>query len=81
MSLETTQCSTLYFILSKTYRLALGPTQPPIQCIQGFLSTGVKQLCEFNYSPTSSAQVKNEWTYSSTPSVCLHGIQRHKFTF
>ena len=36
---------------------------------------------EVNHSPTSCAQVKNEWSYSSTPPVCLHGIQRDTFTF
>ena len=36
---------------------------------------GVKQLgCDFNHVPTFSAEVKNEWSYASTPPVCLRGM-------
>jgi hypothetical protein len=56
-------------------RLALGPTQPPIQWVPGTLSLGVKQLeCEADPSPPSSAEVKNAWSYTSTPPVHLHGV-------
>jgi hypothetical protein len=49
-------------------RTALGPTQPPIQWVPGALSLGVKQpVCEPDHSPPSSAEVKNEWSYTSTP--------------
>jgi hypothetical protein len=42
-------------------RPALGPTQPPIQCVPGDLSLGVNRPeCEADNSPTSSAEVK-EW--------------------
>jgi hypothetical protein len=52
----------------KTSRLVLGPTQPPIQWVPGTLSPGVKQMgCEAHRSPPSSAKVKNEWSYTSTP--------------
>jgi hypothetical protein len=27
----------------------------------------------------SSAEVKNEWSYTSTPPVCLHGVDRDNF--
>jgi hypothetical protein len=40
-------------------RPALGPTQPPIQWVQGALSLGVKLLGrEADHSPPSSAEVK-----------------------
>jgi hypothetical protein len=40
-------------------RMALGPTQPPIQCVPGAPSLGVKQLGrEADHSPPSSAEVK-----------------------
>ena len=29
----------------------------------------------------SSAEVKNEWSSNSTPPICLHGVDRDKFTF
>jgi hypothetical protein len=62
------------FLLTTTSRLALGPTQPPIQWVLGALSFGVKQLGhEADHSPPSSAEVKNEWIYTSTPSH-LHGM-------
>jgi hypothetical protein len=42
-------------------RMALEPTQPPIQWVPGALSLGVKRLGrEADYSPPSSAEVK-EW--------------------
>jgi len=56
-------------------RLALGPNQPPIQWVPGALSLGVKRLgCEADHSPPPSAEVKNVWSYTSSPPVCLHGV-------
>jgi hypothetical protein len=41
-------------------RAALGPTQPPVQWVRGDFSLRVKQLGrEADYSPPSSAEVKN----------------------
>jgi hypothetical protein len=34
--------------------------------------------CEVNNSPPSSAKVKNEWSYTPPPSVCLHGMDRDR---
>jgi hypothetical protein len=48
------------FLFSTASRLALGPTQPPIQWVPGTLSTGVKQLGhEADHSPPFSFEVKN----------------------
>jgi hypothetical protein len=56
------------FLFTTTSRMALGPTQPPIQWVPGVLSLGVMQLGhEANHSPPSSAKVKNVWSYTSTP--------------
>jgi hypothetical protein len=56
-------------------RTALGPTQPPIQCVPGALSLGVKRLGrEADHSSPSSAEVKNAWSSTSTPSIGLHGM-------
>jgi hypothetical protein len=51
----------------KTSKPALGPTQPPMQCLRGFLFAGVK-LPEHksNHSPQSSAEAKNECSQTST---------------
>jgi hypothetical protein len=50
-------------------RPALGPTQAHIQWIPGVKRPGR----EANHSPTSSAEVKNTWSFTSSPSVRLHG--------
>jgi hypothetical protein len=43
-----------------------------IQWVLGVLSTWVKQLgCEADHSPPPSAQVKNAWSYTSTPQYVL----------
>jgi hypothetical protein len=57
------------YLFTTTFRPSLGPTQPPIQWIPGVLSLVVKWLveCEGDHSPPSSAQVKNMWSYTSTP--------------
>jgi len=42
---------------------------------------GIKRLRhEIHRSPPSSAKVKNEWRYTSIPSICLHGMYSN-FTF
>jgi hypothetical protein len=58
----------IFLFTTAVSRLALGPTQPPIQWIQGALSLGVKQPDhEDDHSPPSSAKAKNAWSYTSTP--------------
>jgi hypothetical protein len=47
------------FLFTTASRLALGPTQPPIQLVQGALSLGIKWLeHEDDHSLPSSAEVK-----------------------
>jgi hypothetical protein len=49
-------------------RPALGSIQPPIQWIPGALSLGLKRPGrEADHSLPSSAEVKNSWSYASTP--------------
>jgi hypothetical protein len=49
------------------FRLAVGPTQPPIQYIPEVLSLGVKRSkYEANHSPPSSAG-QQWWSCTSTP--------------
>jgi len=33
---------------------------------------------EADYSPPSNAQVKNAWSYTSTPPLSIHGMERIK---
>jgi hypothetical protein len=58
------------FLFTTMSRMALGPTQHPIQWIPGALSLGIKRSGrEANYSPPSSANIHS----LNTPS--WHGAQ------
>jgi hypothetical protein len=55
-------------LLSIPSRPVLVPTHPPIQWVLQALFSGVKwQRHEADHSPQSSAEVKNTWSYNSTP--------------
>jgi hypothetical protein len=63
------------FLFTTASRTALGPTQPPIKWVPGALSLGVNRSGrEADHSPPSSAEVKNAWSYTSTPPIRLHGV-------
>jgi hypothetical protein len=63
------------FLFTTVSRTALGPTQSSIRWVPGPLSLGVKRSGrEADHSPPSSAEVKNAWSYTSTPSLRLHGV-------
>jgi hypothetical protein len=64
-----------FFLFTTVSRLALGPTQPPIQCVAGLCSPDVKWLrYNADHSPPSSVKVKNAWRYTSIPPILLHGV-------
>jgi hypothetical protein len=47
----------------------------PIHWVPRALSLGVKQPGhEADHSPPSSVEVKNVWSYTSTPPIHLHGV-------
>jgi hypothetical protein len=85
-------------LFATAFRTAPGPNQPPIQWVPEALSLGLKWPGdEANHSPPSKAEVRNEWSYNSTPPYvfmawCLikqrihfHGVafvkHRENFTF
>jgi hypothetical protein len=43
-------------------------------------SVGAGPRPEVSHTPASSAGVKNEWSYTSAPPICIHGADRN-FTF
>jgi hypothetical protein len=51
------------FLFYKSYRPALGSTQPPIQWVPGVK----RPRREVDHSPPTSAEVKKMWIYTSTP--------------
>jgi hypothetical protein len=54
-------------VFATVSRLALGPTQPPIQKVLGNPSTRVKQMGrEADDSTPFTADVNNAWSYTST---------------
>jgi hypothetical protein len=63
------------FIFSKTFILALSPVGT------GVISPGVKRTWrDVNRSPLSSADVKNEWSFTSAVPIWLHGVDQESFT-
>jgi len=54
--------------------LALGLTHPPVQWVLG-ISSGLKgSRLGVNHPPPSSGEVRNEWSCTSIPLLCLRGI-------
>ena len=60
-----------------------GRSQIPVQCIQAFFLWGfggLKRSGRDVHTLPSSAEVKNEWSYTSASPVCFRGVDRG-FTF
>jgi hypothetical protein len=72
-----------FFTFGTVSRLALRLTKPPIQWVPEALTLLLKWLgLEAGHSPPSSTEVRNVWSYTSTPPVRLHGVmlnQRYIF--
>ena len=61
---EPRQMQKLY-VFTKTSRLALGPTQLPLQWLPRFCPGCKTAGSEVNNSPPFSAEVKHKWSYTS----------------
>ena len=68
-----------FSIFFKMSRLALGCISNLFNRYWGTASL-MSKATTTHHSPPSSAKVKNEWNYISTPTACLHGMQRDKIT-
>jgi hypothetical protein len=40
-----------------------------------------RQEPEVNHSPPTCDKVKNEWSHTFAPPICLHNVRRENFTF
>jgi hypothetical protein len=55
------------FLFTTVFRMALRPTQPPIQWVPGVLSLGVKRPGHEADHSHIVPRSKNEWNYTSIP--------------
>jgi hypothetical protein len=73
-----------FFLFFNTSRPAVLPTQPPFSWIpSGLRCWGVKITAHSSFNCTSppSSDVRNEWSYASTPSMCLRGVYGESIAF
>jgi hypothetical protein len=68
------------YLLPKSSKLGLGPTQPAIQWVPETLPGVMRLGHEDDCSLPSSAEVKNEWVCTSTPLIYLYGMHRDNLT-
>jgi hypothetical protein len=83
-SLNTGGEKRFVFLSSTTFRVALLPTQLPIEWVPGiFPASKAARVCSYvvDHSPPSITKVKTEWSYTSVPPICLHRVDRDNFTF
>jgi hypothetical protein len=59
----------------------LEPAQPHIQWAPGFFPEVKRPWREVNHTPPSSAEVKNEYSYTSTSPLWLYGVDRENSFF
>jgi hypothetical protein len=72
-----------YFLFSKTVQIssALQSTQPLTKLVPGLILGGKRRRPEVYHSPPPSAEVKNEWSITSTSPLYLHDVGRYNSTF
>jgi len=69
--------------LSVLRNIQTGSGIHPASCSVGTggFPTGVKLPMSAVKWSSSSAKVKNEWSFTTSPSVCLHGVDRNNCSF
>lgn len=63
------------YLFSKTF-IGYGPTRPPFQWVAGF-----SQGSDINHSPVTTAEDTNEYSYTPTPHICIHGVNKKTLRF
>ena len=62
------------FLLGHPVFSKIFPIHSPIRCVPAFLLRVKRPECEANHLLPFSAGVKNECSYTCTPSIYLHGV-------
>ena len=57
------------------------PPSPLFYEYRGFIPEVSRPGRDVDHSPPSSAEAKNEWSYTSTPLICHHGVDRDNCMF
>ena len=68
------------FLSSKTVEIGSGATRRPVQWVLGFIHGVNRPRREANHSSPSSAEVKNEWRYTSVPPYSRMGMAQATLT-
>jgi len=66
------------FLFSKNIQTGSGAHPAPNPVGSGVPSLGAEQSGD--HPLLSSAEVKNEWSYTTAHPICLHGVDRDNFT-
>jgi len=61
---------TRYVYFLRNFHTGVGPAHPPTQWVK-------RQRREAYNSSSTTAEAKNEWSCTSVPPVCLHGLERN----
>jgi hypothetical protein len=69
------------FLFTKTSRPVLIPSQRPVQWVPGFFVRIKRPGREDDHSLPFRAKVRNDWSYKSSPSVRIHGVDRVTINF
>ena len=70
-----------FFQLSKSPGRLFGQPRLLYRGYRASDAEGKRQDHEVNHPSSSSDEVENEWSCTSTPAVCLSGVDKDKFTF
>jgi len=65
----------------KCPRRLWGPLSLLFSGNRGYFPVVERSGCGVDHSPPSSAEFKNEWSYTSAPTIRHHGVDRHSFDF